>query len=254
MFDIQDESSNANACDREQISLNSSYPNIGEQFQVTGGVCSSTFQIQSAGAILKGKKIVYVNGVPISHSFHSTGTFTFMNGRKSLFECTTLYTSSHGHAMIKLVLGQEGVVLRFTQDTFSPGNLFSYFGVSPATEPGIASGGGADLMLKLVGLAHVFTHRRVLSVIGLTMPSYVVSVIRSVPSPSDAPTTAIDLDVYLSTPYSCNGEIDAVSLSHYVFYLRVPRHHRRALGQRAARLDCGRPHRSCWFSIHKNAV
>ena len=67
MFDIQDESSQANANDRQHIALNLSYPHIGDQFEVTGMVCSSTFRIESAGVICKGKQLVYVNGLPISH-------------------------------------------------------------------------------------------------------------------------------------------------------------------------------------------
>ena len=207
MFDVQDESSQTNLNNAQQIALNSSYPHIGEQFEVTGSICSSTFQIQSAGVVLKGKPLVYVNGLPISDSFHSIGTFVFLNGRKSTFDCTTLYTTSHGKAMIKLVL-EDGVVLRFTENSFSPESLFRYFGISSqATDLSPVNNLGTALMLNLVGLSHVFSHQRVLSVIELMMPSCVVSVIRSVPSSSDAPSRVIDLDVFLRTPYSINGKI-----------------------------------------------
>jgi hypothetical protein len=206
MFDIQDESSQTNTNDKQQITLNLSYPHIGDQFEVTGMVCSSTFRIESAGVICKGKQLVYVNGLPISHSFHSTGTFFFFNGLKSTFECTTQYTSCHGDLMIKLALG-DGVVLRFTQNSFSPANLFSYFGLaSQVTEPDALSSAGADLMLSLVGLAHVFSHQRVLSLIELMIPSHVVSVIRRLPSASDVPCISIDLDMFLSTPHSITGK------------------------------------------------
>ncbi len=148
--------------------------------------------------------MVYVNGLPISHGFHSIGTFIFSNGRKSAFECTTVYTSSHGNAIIKVALGGDGVVLRFTEGTLSPCSLFSYFGVeSPAANS--ASIAGGHLMVNLVGLSHVFSHQRVLGAIELMMPAYIVSVIKTLPSAADPPSKSIDLDMYLSSPYHYNG-------------------------------------------------
>ena len=202
--------------DRLHTSLNSSYPHIGEQFQVSGCMCSSTFQIQSAGVILKGQKMVYVNGLPISHGFHSTGTFVFLNGRKTVFKCTTVYTSSHGNAMIKLALGGDGIVLRFTEKTFSPFSLFNYLGIASAVTNSASITGG-DLMINLVGLSHVFSHRRVLGAMELMMPSYVVSVIKSVPSYSDLPNKEIDLDVFFSSPHYCDGKFFFHFLSQLSF-------------------------------------
>jgi hypothetical protein len=157
--------------------------------------------------ILKGQKLVYVNGLPVSQNFHSAGVLTFCNGRKSSFECTTLYTSSQGNVLIKLALGEEGVVLRFTENSFLPRHLFSFFGVSSAVcEPQSPSNSGGDLMMKIFGLAHVFSQRNVLGVIELLMPSYVVSVIRNVPSSYDLPSNGIDLDVFLSSPHRSSGK------------------------------------------------
>ncbi len=177
---------------------------------MSGRMCCSHFQIQSAGVMLKGQQIVYVNGLPISHGFHSIGTFVFSNGRKSAFECSTVYTSSHGNAMIKVALGGDGIVLRFTEKTFSPCSLFSYFGIASAVTNS-SSNVGIDSMVNLVGLSHVFSHRRVLGAIELMMPSYVVSVIKSVPSALDLPSKAIDLDMYLSSPHYYNGTFSIVS-------------------------------------------
>jgi hypothetical protein len=148
--------------------------------------------------------LVYVNGIPISHGFHSTGTFVFVNGSTSTFECTTLYTSSNGNATIKLALGDEGIMLRFTENSFLPGTLLKYFGIASEAADSKCNLGG-DMMVKLVGLAQVFSHRRVLGVIELMMPSYVVSVIKGVPSALDIPGSVIDLDMYLSSPHFCHG-------------------------------------------------
>ncbi len=195
--------------DRQHTSLNSIYPHIGKTFEVSGSICSASFQIRSAGVILKGQKLVYVNGLPVSQNFHSEGLLIFCNGRKSSFECSTLYTSSQGNVLIKLVLGEEGVVMRFTENSFLPGHLFSFFGVSSAIyEPQSVSNSGGDLMMKMFGLANVFSHRSVAGVIELLMPSCVVSVIRSVPSAYDLPSSEIDLDVFLSSPHRSSGKFN----------------------------------------------
>ena len=166
--------------------------------------------------ILKGQKLVYVNGLPVSQNFHSTGVLTFCNGRKSSFECTTLYTSSQGNVLIKVALGEEGAVLRFTENSFLPGLLFSFFGVSSAVyEPQSVSNSGGDLMMKIFGLAHVFSQRSVLGVIELLMPSYVVSVIRNVPSAYDLPSNEIDLDVFLSSPHRSSGKFHCSLHSYF---------------------------------------
>jgi hypothetical protein len=236
LFDIQDETSRIPLASEQHTSLNCSYPHIGEVFDVCAPVCSSTFQIQSAGVILKGKELVFVSGLPISHGFHSTGSFIFDNGNTIAFECTTVYTSSHGNALIKLSLASEGVVLRFTEKSFHHNLLFAYFGISTKTSS--LSGIGGQLMVKLVGLSQVFSHRRVLGALELMMPPYVVSVIKSVPSALDPPSIVVDLDVYLSAPHHCSGTFDPPSGGKVSSFCCRSLH--RALGHRTPGLDNGR--------------
>lgn len=111
-------------------------------------------------------------------------------------------------------------------------------------------------MVKLVGLAQVFSHRRVLGVIELMMPSYVVSVIKGVPSASDIPGSAIDLDMYLSCPHCCHGTcimsvfvFRRVTRIFIMFSFSFFRNLRRTMGLCQAGLVHRWSYCSDWFSI-----